>query len=773
MTVEDHDSHNHFERAKRNSFYKEPIGKVALFVTAAIPTLRPYKGVLVQYLKQMDLSIKAEGANAVSRYKSYRHQFLLTVGSNVLPSKKFRHAMPIYRLALQYRDDPSVLLGLSTVFRSYDLYLPNQSEIDKKIRGFEEEFMTSSPRGQDQRIEIALEDSKFNFDQEVQSVIGHPDFLEFSKKHPFTEALKPQEHAIMLSKHGTARFNGRNPKIKGFAPAIAGATSELRRAHQITLKPGETYYDLLISLGEAIGNISLPSMTFKRKDCPPEGNLHSYMRRTVAFGAPGFKTRIIGIGDYTTQYVLSPLHEWSFKILRSLSSDYSFDHSKGFRQLSKFTFESPYLACYDLSNATDCMPVRFSESVLRYLLPNGRVIAPLWRRVMTELPSDNGRWYRVGQPMGLISSWSIGLALSHHFLVWISAKDAGILGRVLRDPKSYYGIVGDDLFIKHPALAHFYQIRAGQLGIKINLDKSLIVSEDFRISEFCHRNSFEGDEISALSPRLITKSFSDYACARELILKLRSVVNIGPRAGFASSFDEQSVVDLYQQLGSGFNQNAISTMYTIPVVYSGLSVDTEGAHWPPHLRIKFLVEKALSSLEYAIRSLYISNSGKDLFNELVQWSKEDLEPSWYFPNTPFMEFLRKQSTELVRLLSGTDVSQNALLSELALVANDVSQGIMYASDFLCWEQDYIDRLQKFAKPIAFRATEASRIEARTLAYKVFKLSKLKDLNPDNDIIMIRKMDNRLAHLLKRYSFRLNYYSSEEEKYADVFKEYIE
>jgi hypothetical protein len=245
------------------------------------------------------------------------------------------------------------------------------------------------------------------------------------------------------------------------------------------------------------------------------------------------------------------------------------------------------------------------------------------------------------------------------------------------------------------------------------------------------------------------------------------VINIGPRAGTASSFDEQSVVDLYQQLGSGFNQNAIGVLYTIPVEFSGLSVNSEGAYWPPQLRIKFLAEKALSSLEYAIRALYISNTGKDLFNELVQWSKEDLEPSWYFPQTPFMEFLRKQSTELVRLLAGTDVRQNALLAELAEVANDVFSGMITEKAYISWEAEYITRLSMFVKPIAFKALETTRAEARSLAYKVFKLSKLKDDSLDIDILR-SKIDKKLSNLLSRYSFQLNYYSSEEEKYAALF-----
>lgn len=70
-----------------------------------------------------------------------------------------------------------------------------------------------------------------------------------------------------------------------------GATAELKLAIHTRLTSGESYYDLLVRLGNAIGRSSLPSMTFKVAEEPPETPLSATLRRTIAFGEPGFKNQ--------------------------------------------------------------------------------------------------------------------------------------------------------------------------------------------------------------------------------------------------------------------------------------------------------------------------------------------------------------------------------------------------------------------------------------------------------------------------------------------------
>jgi len=717
----------------------------------------------------MDTCIRAEGGHAVTRYKSYKSEFLKVIRSGILPDRKYKHAMPLYRIAQGHLGDASILMGLHTVFRFYDLYTPTQSQIEKDLGEFVREFIVPELRQQDHSYSIRMEDEVFDFKVEVQQVVQSRAFRSFASKVPFSEPFKPQEKAILLSKHGTASFkrNFTPKRVKGFAPSIVGATAELRQSHMTRLTSGESYYDLLVSLGNSIGNYSLPSMTFKYVDIPPSGNLDATLRRTVAFGNPGFKTRVIAIADYTSQYVLSPLHSWAFNVLRSISSDYTFDHKKGFQTLSEFTHDKGYVACFDLSKATDALPVTLSECVLSVLLPNGAAIAPLWRRVLTELPFDKG-YYRVGQPMGLMSSWSIGLALTHHFVVWIAASRAGILDAVLKNPKGFYGMVGDDIFIVDHRLAFWYSNIMNALGVKINLTKSLIVFENDRVSEFVKRNSLDGCEITALSPTLIVKSFDDYVCLRELILYIRARTMYGPMKDTSSSFDEQAVVDLYKRFGSDFIRSSISTMCSIPAEYAGLAdLKAANAQWPPKLRVRLLVEKALILLEYKVKSIYINATGNDTFNELVNWSLEDLVSDYYFPKTQFVEYLRKQSLEALHLFGGVDLEQNHLMAMLALRAYEVLTESISDTEFFLWEEEFLTELSSYSKLPSFSTIEAQRKETRSLAYKVSDLVRnweSKDFQPRE------RITKRMKHLLRKFTFELPSSLSREEMYEHLFSE---
>jgi len=193
-------------RSSRRDYVSTPAGKVALFITAACPELRPFKGVILQYLQQMSLQVSAEGVQAVARYKSYKSMFLEVVSTGFLPNKKYKHALPIYRLAVKFRDNVTVLQCLNSVMRFYDLYTPGQSKIDSDFAKFRETFMTPDFGEQSHEYSVLLEDEVFDFRDEVQQVVQSRAFRDLSRKVPFSRAYAPQENAILLSKHGTATF---------------------------------------------------------------------------------------------------------------------------------------------------------------------------------------------------------------------------------------------------------------------------------------------------------------------------------------------------------------------------------------------------------------------------------------------------------------------------------------------------------------------------------------------------------------------------------------
>jgi hypothetical protein len=76
--------------------------------------------------------------------------------------------------------------------------------------------------------------------------------------------------------------------------------------------------------------------------------------------------------------------------------------------------------------------------------------------------------YKVGQPMGALSSWGM-LALTHHVLVQIAAVLAG-----KKLPFNKYALLGDDFIIWCKDTApHYLKIMKG-LGLEVNLFKSII-----------------------------------------------------------------------------------------------------------------------------------------------------------------------------------------------------------------------------------------------------------------------------------------------------------
>lgn len=79
--------------------------------------------------------------------------------------------------------------------------------------------------------------------------------------------------------------------------------------------------------------------------------------------------------------------------------------------------------------------------------------------------------YSVGQPMGAYSSWAM-LALTHHIIVLEAARLAGISH--FKD----YAVLGDDIVIYNDAVAEQYLSLMNNLGVSINLGKS-VISKDF------------------------------------------------------------------------------------------------------------------------------------------------------------------------------------------------------------------------------------------------------------------------------------------------------
>lgn len=199
------------------------------------------------------------------------------------------------------------------------------------------------------------------------------------------------------------------------------------------------------------------------------------------------KSRVVAMTNFWIQIGLFPLHKSIFDLLKRLETDGTFDQHAPLRALWQKLPDKYY--SYDLSAATDRLPIQLQEQVLSKFI--GPYQANLWRNLLSIPFSYNGLpiRYSVGQPMGAYSSWAM-LALTHHMIVQSCTEY----------PNREYAILGDDIVVTSIISDRYLQIMQ-ILGVKISLPKS-IISNDF--VEFAKKIfSSDGTNYSMIGPGLI------------------------------------------------------------------------------------------------------------------------------------------------------------------------------------------------------------------------------------------------------------------------------
>lgn len=214
----------------------------------------------------------------------------------------------------------------------------------------------------------------------------------------------------------------------------------------------------------------------------------------------GGKTRVIAIGDYFTQQALQPLFKETMKMLKNIPQDGTYAQSNSISLLKEAMSKRKPIYCFDLSSATDRFPLKLQESVVSAIF--GSDIGPAWGKLISDRSfSFRGKSveYAVGQPMGLLSSWSV-FALTHHAVIQYCASRLGI------NSFSDYTVLGDDVAIFHKDVAKRYQKIMMTVGVKINTTKSLIWEPRMRsmpYGEFAKRIIWNGHDISPIPIDLI------------------------------------------------------------------------------------------------------------------------------------------------------------------------------------------------------------------------------------------------------------------------------
>jgi len=224
-------------------------------------------------------------------------------------------------------------------------------------------------------------------------------------------------------------------------------------------------------------------------------NIHS---RLTVIPQAGGKSRVIAIGDYFSQNLLRPLHNQVMRALSRLKTDGTYDQNRAFKQLLDLPLNTKVF-CFDLSSATDRAPIWMQELMLKHIY--GSDLAESWRRLISERDFKYAnkfyRW-KVGQPLGLLSSWAV-FSLWHHSIIQYCGRKNG--HRLFLD----YLVLGDDVAIWNPEVALTYKDIMKKLDIPINFNKSFISTGSVPYGEFAKRVFRGGTELTGLGPAIITK----------------------------------------------------------------------------------------------------------------------------------------------------------------------------------------------------------------------------------------------------------------------------
>jgi len=258
--------------------------------------------------------------------------------------------------------------------------------------------------------------------------------------------------------------------------------------------------------------------------------------KPLFFGRLGFKEepgkiRVFAMMNIVTQTLMQPLHSWIFRHLRLLSNDGTFNQVRPIhRLLERIGHSRFWIASYDLSAATDRLPLELQKSLLRPLL--GDELTDLWAYFMVGHPYGlpkvatsynlgfNMVRYAVGQPMGALSSWAM-LALTHHALVQFAAS----LAYPIRTSWFVrYAILGDDVVIADQFVAAKYLEIMKEIGVDISLAKSMVSASGSL--EFAKRTWISGREATPISLAELLVALCHLGALEQLVKKCSMYVTL-------------------------------------------------------------------------------------------------------------------------------------------------------------------------------------------------------------------------------------------------------
>jgi hypothetical protein len=255
----------------------------------------------------------------------------------------------------------------------------------------------------------------------------------------------------------------------------------------------------------------------KQKYPTSSGVTTGTLGRLAALSEPAGKVRVVAMVDIFTQWLLHPLHEALFELLRLIPTDGTHDQLKPIHRLLRRRPKGPFYS-FDLSAATDRIPLSLQKALLSPVL--GSWGAEVWGTLLVGRPyvichKDAGLHpdvsreadgktlsgdlysvsYAAGQPMGAYSSWAM-LAFVHHAIVQWAALRAGVIlpgsGAWFQD----YAVLGDDVVIANHDVAKEYANLMGAVDVPIGDHKSVYSVRGLAL-EFAKRYFLHGKDASS------------------------------------------------------------------------------------------------------------------------------------------------------------------------------------------------------------------------------------------------------------------------------------
>lgn len=230
------------------------------------------------------------------------------------------------------------------------------------------------------------------------------------------------------------------------------------------------------------------------------------------------KARVVAITNWWLQSAFTGLHKSIFRLLSEIPQDGTFDQDACFNKFLSRANPFMDLSGFDLSAATDRLPLELQMQILSALGVDGHTWGTLFRNTVWNFPNKEGLptevRYEVGQPMGALSSWAM-LALTHHVIV----RYAAIIAGRGKPQFTNYAVLGDDCVINDDVVAPKYLVVMNELGLSISMGKSVISK---RFTEFAKKLKGPVTDITPFGSGLILSAVrSSYFIPTLLVQAIR------------------------------------------------------------------------------------------------------------------------------------------------------------------------------------------------------------------------------------------------------------